>query len=204
MLLQCGVSPLEQELEKGNMKKGICSPGRTEKFPPPLMRFLVNSAGSGSRSRSRSRSRGRSSWRSTTTMFLRKKNTATEPSSPKVTCMGQVRVSDAAAPPECRYCCRWVPHRLVSCFPFTTTEKIDSSQESNSRRSGSGSVSVSVRVRVRPSAVVSAGNASLLTRCRSAPGRRLWKEEYTEREGKEYPVVLTRCKSQPPHKNLGL
>ncbi|XP_027367377.1 uncharacterized protein LOC113873451 [Abrus precatorius] len=110
----------------------ISSPGRTDKFPPPLMRFLRNNAGSRSRGRSRS-----------TTMFLRKKNTAIEtqePSSPKVTCMGQVRVkrsskhssvrkgrsvagADAGAPTK-RRCCKWVPnalffHRLIkpgSCF----------------------------------------------------------------------------------------
>ncbi|KAK7393568.1 hypothetical protein VNO78_22126 [Psophocarpus tetragonolobus] len=110
--------------------KPISSPSRTDKFPPPLMRFLRNNAAS------RSRSRGRS--RSTTTIFLRKKNTAIEtqePSSPKVTCMGQVRVkrsaakrvpsSADAAPTKCRCCC-WVPHALFFnrfikprfCFPF--------------------------------------------------------------------------------------
>ncbi|XP_038721282.1 transcriptional regulator ATRX [Tripterygium wilfordii] len=65
--------------------KPISSPGRTEKFPPPLMRFLRTNVGSKSRGRSRS-----------SPMFvLRKKSTvieAQEPSSPKVTCMGQVRV----------------------------------------------------------------------------------------------------------------
>ncbi|CAJ2632652.1 unnamed protein product [Trifolium pratense] len=65
--------------------KTISSPARTEKFPPPLMRFLRTNAGSRSSRRSRS-----------SPMFvLRKKNTTTietlEPSSPKVTCMGQVR-----------------------------------------------------------------------------------------------------------------
>ncbi|KAK7355724.1 hypothetical protein VNO80_14984 [Phaseolus coccineus] len=108
--------------------KPISSPGRTEKFPPPLMRFLRNNAGS--------RSRGRS--RSTTTIFLRKKNTAIEtqePSSPKVTCMGQVRIKRSAAkrvpvaaegaPTKCR-CSWWVPRALLFnrlakpgfCFPF--------------------------------------------------------------------------------------
>ncbi|OMO73477.1 hypothetical protein COLO4_27061 [Corchorus olitorius] len=64
--------------------KPISSPGRTEKYPPPLMRFLRSNVGSRSRGRSRS-----------SPMFVRKKNTAIEtqePSSPKVTCMGQVRV----------------------------------------------------------------------------------------------------------------
>ena len=64
--------------------KPISSPGRTDKFPPPLMRFLRSNVGSRSRGRSRS-----------SPMFVRKKNAAIEtqePSSPKVTCMGQVRV----------------------------------------------------------------------------------------------------------------
>ncbi|KAK7245156.1 hypothetical protein RIF29_39991 [Crotalaria pallida] len=72
--------------------KPISSPGRTDKFPPPLMRFLRSNVGS--------RSRGRSRSNSSTTLFVRKKNTSIEttttttqePSSPKVTCMGQVRV----------------------------------------------------------------------------------------------------------------
>ncbi|CAI8614575.1 unnamed protein product [Vicia faba] len=66
--------------------KTISSPARTDKFPPPLMRFLRSNASSRSR-------RSKSS-----PMFvLRKKNnnnnieTTQEPSSPKVTCMGQVR-----------------------------------------------------------------------------------------------------------------
>ncbi|XP_022767389.1 uncharacterized protein LOC111311863 [Durio zibethinus] len=64
--------------------KSISSPGRAEKYPPPLMRFLRSNVGSRSRGRSR-----------TSPMFVRRKNTAIEtqePSSPKVTCMGQVRV----------------------------------------------------------------------------------------------------------------
>ncbi|KAJ0616421.1 putative transcription factor C2H2 family [Helianthus annuus] len=71
--------------------KPISSPGRTtttttEKFPPPLMRFLRSNVGNKSRRRSRA-----------SPMFVRKKNTlietTQEPSSPKVTCIGQVRVS---------------------------------------------------------------------------------------------------------------
>ncbi|KAI3716652.1 hypothetical protein L1987_67668 [Smallanthus sonchifolius] len=67
------------------LTKPTSSPGRTDKFPPPLMRFLRNNVGSKSRRRSRA-----------SPMFLRKKNTpietTQEPSSPKVTCIGQVRV----------------------------------------------------------------------------------------------------------------
>ncbi|CAN1135460.1 hypothetical protein LINPERPRIM_LOCUS15531 [Linum perenne] len=90
--------------------KPISSPGRAEKYyPPPLMRFLRSNVGSKSRGRSRS-----------SPMFVRKKNTAAieapEPSSPKVTCMGQVRVrrsgkkkrrssSDCS---RCRCRCRWI------------------------------------------------------------------------------------------------
>ncbi|KAI3523001.1 hypothetical protein L1887_01054 [Cichorium endivia] len=68
--------------------KPISSPGRTEKFPPPLMRFLRSNVGSKSSNRGR---RSRAS-----PMFRWKKNTVIEttqePSSPKVTCIGQVRV----------------------------------------------------------------------------------------------------------------
>ncbi|XP_042482036.1 DNA excision repair protein ERCC-6-like [Macadamia integrifolia] len=66
--------------------KPISSPGRADKFPPPLTRFLRSNVGSRSRGRSRS-----------SPMFVQKKNASAavetqEPSSPKVTCMGQVRV----------------------------------------------------------------------------------------------------------------
>lgn len=65
--------------------KPMSSPGRTDKFLPPLVRFLRTNVGSRSRGRLRS-----------SPMFVRKKNTppveTQEPSSPKVTCMGQVRV----------------------------------------------------------------------------------------------------------------
>lgn len=68
--------------------KPISSPGRTEKFQPPLMlRFLRGNVGSKSSRSSRSRA---------SPMFVRKKNTVIdtnqEPSSPKVSCIGQVRV----------------------------------------------------------------------------------------------------------------
>ncbi|CAI9098061.1 OLC1v1034622C1 [Oldenlandia corymbosa var. corymbosa] len=73
------------------LSKPLSSPSRTDKFPTPLMlRFLRSNVGS--------RSRGRS--RSSPLFILRsKKNAAAineaaqqqEPSSPKVTCIGQVR-----------------------------------------------------------------------------------------------------------------
>ncbi|KAJ7976991.1 Protamine P1 family protein [Quillaja saponaria] len=102
--------------------KPISSPGRTEKFPPPLMRFLRSNAGSKSRGRSRS-----------SPMFVRKKNTAIEtqePSSPKVTCMGQVRVrrssKQAAATrgrprrdrAATRTRCRWIRNTLFCNHMF--------------------------------------------------------------------------------------
>nr|XP_043614095.1 uncharacterized protein LOC122586047 [Erigeron canadensis] len=70
--------------------KPISSPGRTtEKFPPPLMRFLRSNVGNKSTKRGGRRSRA-------SPMFFRRKNTnieaIQEPSSPKVTCIGQVRV----------------------------------------------------------------------------------------------------------------
>ncbi|CAA0836476.1 Unknown protein [Striga hermonthica] len=72
------------------LSKPLSSPGRAEKFPPPLMRFLRTNPGS--------RSRGRS--RSSPIFHLRSRRrppggaieAAQEPSSPKVTCIGQVRV----------------------------------------------------------------------------------------------------------------
>lgn len=77
-------------MKKAGSSKSISSPGRADKFPPPLMRFLRSNVGSKS-------SRGRTT-RASPMMFLRKnKNhvpieTTQEPSSPKVTCIGQVRV----------------------------------------------------------------------------------------------------------------
>lgn len=107
--------------------KPISSPGRMEKFPPPLMRFLKSNAANKSRGRSRSKS-------NSMFLILRKKNTTSietkEPSSPKVTCMGQVRVkrsskqpttkkgspsSGDGAPNKCRCRFWWVPHTLFCC-----------------------------------------------------------------------------------------
>lgn len=75
------------------LSKPISSPSRAENFPPPLMRFLKSNNGS--------RSRGRS--RSSPIFYIRSKRnsaevieTTQEPSSPKVTCIGQVRASRSA------------------------------------------------------------------------------------------------------------
>ncbi|KAK4272895.1 hypothetical protein QN277_021388 [Acacia crassicarpa] len=106
--------------------KPISSPGRAEKFPPPLMRFLRSNAGSRSRGRSRR-----------SPMFVRRKSTATEtqePSSPKVTCMGQVRVRRSSkqaaskrprrpgdgATTRCR--CRWI-RKFLFCHCVATKIK---------------------------------------------------------------------------------
>ncbi|XP_010505274.1 PREDICTED: uncharacterized protein LOC104782131 [Camelina sativa] len=102
----------------------VSSPGRTEN-PPLLMRFLRTK----SRSRSRSRSRR--------PIFFRRKNAAAttetqEPTSPKVTCMGQVRINRSKKPkPGTNRAvgsatdqshrgrrCGWVKNAF-SCHPFT-------------------------------------------------------------------------------------
>ncbi|PSR92861.1 hypothetical protein CEY00_Acc27464 [Actinidia chinensis var. chinensis] len=99
-----------------SLTKPMSSPGRTEKFPPPLMmRFLRTNIGSRSRGRSRA-----------SPIFIRKKHnpppieTTQEPSSPKVTCIGQVRArrSSAAARKKslekhpCSCSCSWVRNTL--------------------------------------------------------------------------------------------
>ena len=100
--------------------KTMSSPGRTEKFPPPLMRSLRSNVGSRSRGRSRS-----------SPMFVRKKNTAIEtqePSSPKVTCIGQVRVrrsnqgSGKKARKTARGWCSWIRNALC-CNHFVVRLK---------------------------------------------------------------------------------
>lgn len=98
--------------------KPTSSPGRAEKYPPPLMRFLRSNVGSRSRGRSRS-----------SPMFVLRKKTAAietqEPTSPKVTCMGQVRVKRsskqqqpgkrAGAPTKRR--CKWMDNNDKNgCF----------------------------------------------------------------------------------------
>ncbi|XP_002525170.3 uncharacterized protein LOC8283811 [Ricinus communis] len=96
--------------------KPISSPGRAEKYPPPLMRFLRSNVGSRSRGRSRS-----------SPMFVRKKNAAIEtqePTSPKVTCMGQVRVKRSKQPKnrtgtgKNKSRCKWIKNALF-CRHFS-------------------------------------------------------------------------------------
>ncbi|GMH26401.1 hypothetical protein Nepgr_028244 [Nepenthes gracilis] len=98
------------KISSSSSSKPISSPGRTEKFPPPLVRFLRTNAGSRSRGRPRA------------SPLLTRKKTASgaeaasaetqEPSSPKVTCIGQVRVRRPGksrrkrkTSPENRCCC---------------------------------------------------------------------------------------------------
>ena len=98
--------------------KPISSLGRVEKYPPPLMRFLRSNVGSRSRGRSRS-----------SPIFVRIKNAAAietqEPTSPKVTCMGQVRVKLSIQPnnrtgtaAKTKRRCKWIKNALF-CRHFS-------------------------------------------------------------------------------------
>ncbi|XP_047159863.1 uncharacterized protein LOC124830247 [Vigna umbellata] len=178
--------------------KPVSSPGRTDKFPPPLMRFLRSNAGSKSR-------RSRSS-----PMFLRKKTTTNiqtqttqEPSSPKVTCMGQVRVKRSSntkrdvPPTRCR--CRWVPKSnpcryrpFCLTWPFFRRKSKQHSRPNHHQESESASEE---RTNADKNIVSFASNPStppknalLLTRCRSAPYRssslacRFWSSPVKDQE----------------------
>ncbi|TKY62172.1 hypothetical protein E2542_SST12028 [Spatholobus suberectus] len=168
--------------------KPISSPGRTDKFPPPLMRFLRSNAGSRSR-------RSRSS-----PMFVRKKNNATietqEPSSPKVTCMGQVRVRRASKQASTkrekaptRRGCWWIrkpkPCRcrpLWPNWPFFRRKPTKPKQDSESNFHGESNyddeesvfqerANVDNGFGSNSNSCTPPSNALLLTRCRSAPYR---------------------------------
>ncbi|KAL8039486.1 hypothetical protein ABFX02_10G040200 [Erythranthe guttata] len=113
------------------LSKPLSSPGRTDKFPPPLMRFLRSNVGS--------RSRGKS--RSSPMLYLRTRKTlpgptepTQEPTSPKVTCIGQVRVRRSKSKPKKpagkvtrRRCRRWLKIKTLFCgkssLTSTTTHK---------------------------------------------------------------------------------
>lgn len=139
---------------KGVGSKTMSSPSRgaaAENYPPPLiMRFLRSNVGSKSRARSRS-----------SPMFVvRKKNAAAnietqEPSSPKVTCIGQVRVRSKNFTPskpgqlkqsqpsqgtctclsvtKCSLCTPRTPNlrRWASFFRFGCCKKVDVSDDSS-------------------------------------------------------------------------
>ncbi|KAI3696765.1 hypothetical protein L6452_29296 [Arctium lappa] len=90
----------------------ISSPGRTDEFPlpPPLMSFPRSKSSRGSRSRANP-------------MFVRKINTTSneEPSSPKVTCIGQVRArrrssSNNKQTTTASRRCRWLRKLKPKCF----------------------------------------------------------------------------------------
>ncbi|KAG5408005.1 hypothetical protein IGI04_004324 [Brassica rapa subsp. trilocularis] len=101
-------------------RRPVSSPGQVEKYPPPFMGFLKSNSNGGSRSRSRSKGRSRAS-----PLFVRRNKSAAaavsqEPSSPKVTCMGQVRVkrSKPNIQPEShenptRKRCEWIRNGLA-------------------------------------------------------------------------------------------
>lgn len=188
----------------------MSSPGRPDKFPPPLMRFLRSNGGSRSRGRSRS-----------SPMFVRKKHAAIEtqePSSPKVTCIGQVRVRRSkkkgkpGRPTKSRcwlirkalFCHRkvrrksfrpvwpkWVPafgagsrRKLES---REDSSRIESNRENTEERNDTVSEDDEARVFVSSSSSPPK-NALLLTRCRSAPYRssslasRFWGSPLTANE----------------------
>ncbi|KAG4130486.1 hypothetical protein ERO13_D09G147000v2 [Gossypium hirsutum] len=173
--------------------KPISSPCRGEKYPPQLMRFLRSNVGSRSRGRSRS-----------SPMFVRRKHTpieTQEPSSPKVTCMGQVRVrrSKQTAPPGAPICrssrCKWITNALfchnfpgkVKAKPFVkpSWEKwgtfflMGSCRKPQTREDSSkygnkmegSEEEEEAKIFASSSCSSPPKNALILTRCRSAPYR---------------------------------
>ncbi|KAL1822669.1 hypothetical protein ACET3Z_009447 [Daucus carota] len=181
---------------KGAGAKKISSPSRkesaAENYPPPLtLRFL--------RSNVRNKSRGRALSRSSPTFIARKKNVAAtietqEPSSPKVSCLGQVRVSHSmnftpTKPDQLKQsqgtCSKLNLRKLASCFWFGDCKKVDVKENSSeSDRRGHfndgeiGNEGGEARIEakeddeevIRGTASIPK-NALLLTRCRSAPFR---------------------------------
>ncbi|XXG74828.1 hypothetical protein AAC387_Pa07g3446 [Persea americana] len=121
-------------INKSSSKPSISSsPNRSEKFqppPPPLTRFLRTNASN--------RSRGRSlSSPMFSSVVLRKKKSdieTQEPTSPKVTCIGQVRVRRSSKPKpnpnpnpnpnptKAPLTCKWL-QRFLFCSPFSRKPK---------------------------------------------------------------------------------
>ncbi|KAG5584412.1 hypothetical protein H5410_044846 [Solanum commersonii] len=168
---------------KSLFSKPISSPNRTEKFPPPLMRFLRSNVGSKS-----SRARTRAS-----PMFMRKnKNNVAiektqEPSSPKVTCIGQVRVRRSSnnttkkhqqrqrieekKTPKQQHAAKW-----VCCFPFGyCVKKVESAQKVQKIVTTNAEIAISESEENENGYADSnfnpPKNALILSRCRSAPYR---------------------------------
>ncbi|KAG6437361.1 hypothetical protein SASPL_102276 [Salvia splendens] len=154
--------------------KPLSSPSRAEKFPPPLMWLMRSNVGSRSRSRARS----------SPMFYLRGRRSAVEtsqePSSPKVTCIGQVhaRRSSKAAKKRRRWwlCFRKNPLDGMLCkcgsiFGWNYNKKADSfrafpdckTENLGDRRERDYTVE---KERKQPPK-----NALMLTRCRSAPYR---------------------------------
>ncbi|XP_057534465.1 uncharacterized protein LOC130812860 [Amaranthus tricolor] len=173
--------------------KSISSPCRTEKFPPPLMRFLRTNTGSRSR-RKKTRK---------TSLFLKRKKpnnssspaieATQEPSSPKVTCIGQVRVrrfesKSSTKLPNTKNCCTnyfcYCCEKPSFCnFSFckpnfkkwglffncrTVKVRTDSFKFSSKRSEQQPSQITDDRALTM---ATPPKNALLLTRCRSAPYR---------------------------------
>ncbi|XP_038882779.1 uncharacterized protein LOC120073931 [Benincasa hispida] len=165
------------------LSKSISSPSRTDLFPPPLMSFLRADAGNRSKS-----GRSRSS-----PIFVGKKNVVAietqEPSSPKVTCMGQVRASSNKTPAAR---CRWIRsvlsfnrrncrtfwnssamffrrkyeiRRKSSIFESRVGNEAEDSEKDEENDGGARDAVFSSSVPSPPK------NALILTRCRSAPNR---------------------------------
>ncbi|KAK4396325.1 hypothetical protein Sango_1469100 [Sesamum angolense] len=181
------------------LSKPLSSPSRAEKFPPPLMRFLRSNVGS--------RSRGRS--RSSPIFYLRTKKTAVpagviqEPSSPKVTCIGQVRVRRSAKTKarktavKRRRCC-WLKRTLFygkipwrfrwRKRPFKGAFCSDNKYENVGGSAQESKRDCHVEVESSSSPSSPPKNALLLTRCRSAPyrssslGGRFWGSPLAEAE----------------------
>ncbi|XP_024984237.1 uncharacterized protein LOC112520168 [Cynara cardunculus var. scolymus] len=164
--------------------KPISSPGRTDEFPPPLMmRFPRSKSSRGSRSRANP-------------MFIRKINAANdttqEPSSPKVTCIGQVRArrSNKKQTTTAFRRCQWFRKLQPECFrrvwrrslsflrceyggksrKLQESEQIEGNQKNEHRKREIQDVIVADDNKVLISESPPR-NAFLLTRSRSAPYR---------------------------------
>ncbi|KAJ0258896.1 Protamine P1 family protein [Hirschfeldia incana] len=196
------------------------SPGRTEN-PALLMRFLRTTAGSRSRHRSRSRPRSKRP------IFFRRKNATEtqEPSSPKVTCMGQVRINRSKKKPKPgtnrvngghlhgggatesrrRRRCGWVKNAF-SCHPFSGKLKPTCFTPAWRKWKSFTNVSFSRKSEKRSS---SSRSEPIFSRSTVEPEEVQKKERKQEEEGeadsdKSFPTtpprnafLLTRCRSAP-------
>ncbi|KAG6434032.1 hypothetical protein SASPL_105653 [Salvia splendens] len=153
--------------------KPLSSPSRAEKFPPPLMWFMRSNVGSRSRSRSRS----------SPMFYLRGRRSAVEtsqePSSPKVTCIGQVRARRSKAAKKRRrwwLCFRKNPLDSMLCkcgsiFGWNYNKKADSFRAFPDREIENLGDRRERNHRVEKERKQAPKNALMLTRCRSAPYR---------------------------------